>query len=212
MVSPRVIRARQHQWGQNRIARSVEDTRRSFRFCRDTVEGAIAVQAPKIEGARTFALGEEFVVGSQHIARATLQTLRVYMKRWLAASMFWAICAHPVDLPTACSSEDGNAVNLPNFQIWIGVLDMLTLLQPLGKDTVVWPTMFQNKLIRTVALHLRFSGPRVAEEVCRLATDAAPSVIGAANWKNRTYVRVPANATAGRFRRRGRKTGWHSGR
>ena len=72
---------------------------------------------------------------------------------------------------------------------------MSTLLQSLAKDTELRPTLFQNKLNRTVALHRRFSGPRATEEVCGLTTDFSLSVIGSVNSENRTYVRVPANAT-----------------
>ena len=86
----------------------------------DAIEGIIAAPVPKIEGARTFAMSEEFVVGSQHIAIAALQTLRGYMQHWLVASMFCASCVQPVDLPMSYSSEDGAAANCPNFQIWSG--------------------------------------------------------------------------------------------
>ena len=86
----------------------------------DTIEGIIAVTVPKIEGARTFAASDEFVVGSQHIAITALQILRGYMQHWLVASMFWASCVQPVDLLMADSSEDGTAANCPNFQIWSG--------------------------------------------------------------------------------------------
>ena len=123
----------------------------------DTIEGIIAVPVPKIEGARAFALSEEFVVGSPQIPLSELQTLRGYMQHWLVASIFWASCVQPVDLMMAYSSEDGTAANFPNFQIWRGFWGMLSLLQSLARDTAVWPTLFQNKLTRTVALHRRFS-------------------------------------------------------
>ena len=76
--------------------------------------GTIAVPSPKIEGARIFALSEEFV-GSQHISLTELQTLRGYMHRWLLASIFWASCVQPVGLLMAYSSEDGTAIKSPNF-------------------------------------------------------------------------------------------------
>ena len=47
-----------------------------------------------------------------------------------------------------------------------------------------------SKLARTVALHRRFSGPRIAEEVRWITADSTTGLIGAVEWKNRTYIRV----------------------
>ena len=165
----------------------------------DTVAGTIAAPSPKIEGARIFVLSGEFVVGSQHIALAALHTLRGYMQRWLVASMFWASCVRPVDLLMAYISEDGTTINFPNFQIWYGFWDMISLLQSLGNGALVWPTLLRNKLERTCALHRRFPCPRIAEEVRWITTDATPSLIGAVEWENRTCIRVRAVETMASF-------------
>ena len=161
----------------------------------DAVYGAIAFPSPKIEGDRIFVLIEEFVVGIQHIALTALQTLRGYMRHWLVASMSWASCVQPVDLLSAFGSEDGTVINFPNFQIRSGFWDMLSLQQPLVAETTVRPTLFPNKVTITVALHRRFPGPRVAEEVRRITTDSTPSIIGVVDWYTGTYIRVPAVET-----------------
>ena len=165
----------------------------------DTVAGSIAAPSPKIEGSRIFALSEEFVVGSQHIALTSLQTLRGYMQLWSVASMFWASRVKPVDLLMAYNSEDGTAINGPNFQIWRGFWNMLSLSQPPALGATVWPTLFQNRIVRVVELHRRFAGPRVADEVRWLTTDATPGVIVVVDWKTRTYVRVPVVETTADF-------------
>lgn len=111
----------------------------------DTVGGIIAVPPPKIEADRIFATSEEFVVGSQHIGPAALQTLRGYMRRWLLASMFRASSAQPVDLLMTYSSEEGDTINCPDIHIWGGFWDMMSLLHPMDNDAMVWPTLFRKK-------------------------------------------------------------------
>ena len=106
--------------------------------------------------------------------------------------MFWESCVHPVDLLLNYASEDSAAASCPNFQIWSGYWDMLSLVQHLTRDEVAWPTLFRNSLSRTVAPHQRFTGPRVLEEVSRITTDATPSVIGVVDWKDRTFIRADA--------------------
>ena len=165
----------------------------------NSVAGAISAPPPKIEGARIFVLSEEFVVGSQHIALTALQTLRDYMQHWLVASMFWDSGAQPVDLLMAFGIEDGNVINFPNCQIRSEFLDMLSLLQSLAAETTSWPTLFQNKLTGAVALHRRFPGPRVTEEVRRITTGSTPSIIGVVDWYTRTYIRAPAVETMAAF-------------
>ena len=49
--------------------------------------------------------------------------------------------------------------------------------------------------MRTVALHRRFSGPRISEEVSWITTDSAPKIIGVVDWRARTYIRVDAEST-----------------
>ena len=72
---------------------------------------AISAPLPKIECDRTFILRAEFVVGAQQIALNALQTMRGYMQRRLAASMFRARRVRPIDLPMEYSNVDGLAVN-----------------------------------------------------------------------------------------------------
>ena len=92
----------------------------------DTIEETIDVTPPKIDGSRTYLLGDEFAAGSQHVTLKALQTFRGYMQRWLAASMFWASCVHPVDLLLTYGSEECTTVSCPNFQIWCGYWDMIS--------------------------------------------------------------------------------------
>ena len=161
----------------------------------DTVAETIAVHRPKVEGARTYLLSNEFVVGSQRLSLKALQTLRGYMQHWLAASMFWASCVQPIDFLLTYGSADCVTANCTNFQIWIGYWDMVTLLQSLGRDETARPTLFQNTLIRTISIRRRFSAPRVIEEARWITTDATPSIIGAVDWRARTSLRVDAGGT-----------------
>ena len=71
----------------------------------DTVAATISAPLLKIEGSRTFILGADFVGGHQRISLVSLQTLSGYMRCWLLASMYCAICARPIDLLTAYSNE-----------------------------------------------------------------------------------------------------------
>ena len=160
----------------------------------DTVEETIAVPPPKVDGARTYLLSDEFVAGSQHVTLKALQTLRGYMQHWLVSSMFWASFVQLVDLLLTYGSEDCATASCPNLQIWSGYWDMLSLLGNLSQDEVAWPTLFGNSLIRTVALSRRFPGPGILEEVSRITTDATPSIIGVADWRDRTYIRVDAES------------------
>ena len=161
----------------------------------DTTEETIAAPPPKVDGARAYLLSDEFVVGIQHVALKALQTLCGYMQRWLAASMFWESCAHPADLLLTYGSEGCATVSCPNFQIWCGYWSMISLLQTLARDEVEWPTLFRNSSIRTVALHMRFPGPRIPEEVSWVTTDDAPRITGVAGWRARTYIRVGDEST-----------------
>ena len=72
---------------------------------------------------------------------------------------------------------------------------MLSLLQGLAKDEGAWPALFKNSLTRTVAIHRRFSGPIIQEEVSWIATDATPSIIGVVDWRSRKYIRVDDDET-----------------
>ena len=103
-----------------------------LRFDIDTVRETISAPSPKVDGARAYLLIQEFVVGSQRGALKALQTLRGYMQHWMAASMFWANCVQPLDLLTY-GSKDCLEVRCPNFQIWCGYWDMLSLLQTLDR-------------------------------------------------------------------------------
>ena len=161
----------------------------------DTEAETIAAPLPKVEGARIYILSDEFVVGSRHMSLKAMQTLRGYMQHWLTASMFWASCIQPVDLFLTYGSEDCQTLNCSNYQIWTGFWEMLTLLHALAKDDNVWPSLCKNSLSRALALHRRFAGPRVIEEVRWITSDATPDVIGAVDWRNSTYIRVDAEET-----------------
>ena len=104
--------------------------------------------------------------------------------------MFWASCVQPVDLLMSYSSEDAPSVNCLNFQIWSGLWAMLSLLHALAMGEEVWPTLFRDKLSRTVAMRRRSPGPRAIEKVRRITTDATPWLIGTVDWGDRTYIRV----------------------
>ena len=70
---------------------------------------------------------------------------------------------------------------------------MLSLIQLVEQDEAAWPTLSQNSIERTVALHHRFSGPRIQEEISWITTDAALKVIGVVDWKDRTFIRADAD-------------------
>ena len=158
----------------------------------DTEKSTIAVPPPKVEGARVYSPGGDFAVGSQHVTLIALQTIRGYMQHWLTSLVFRAICIQPVDLLLNYASEDSVNVSCANFQIWSGYWDMLSLIQLVTRGEIARPTLFQNSIERTVALHHRFPGPRVREEKRWLTTDAAPNVIGVVDWENRTFLRADA--------------------
>ena len=127
LVLTEFVRAGYHKRFENQVERRLVDTgvgigsrhRHSGRQDRGATN--------KGRGGRAFVLGEDFVVGSQHIELTELQTLRGYMQRWLVASMFRATGSQPVDLRMSYSSEDGSCINFPNFQIRRGFWDMLNL-------------------------------------------------------------------------------------
>ena len=72
---------------------------------------------------------------------------------------------------------------------------MLSLSRDLANDEAVWLSLFSNSLARTLALHRRFSGPRVIEEVSSITTDDTPAIIGMVGWRDRKFLRVKADET-----------------
>ena len=164
-------------------------------FDLDTVAETIAAPPPKVEGARTYLLRNEFLVGSQHVTLNALQTLRGYMQHWPVASMFWESCVQPADLLLTYGSASCLTVNCANFQIWSGYWGMMSLLQTLSKDEEAWSSLYKNTLVRTIAPHRRFSGPRIIEDVRWITTDATPRIIGVVNLRARNYIRVDAEET-----------------
>ena len=106
------------------------------------------------------------------------------MMHWWVSSLFWSSCAQHVDLLLTYGGEYFLGINCTNFQIWNGYWDMISPLEALSTDVDMWPNLFLNKLARTLAMRRRFSGPCVIEEARWLATDAAPKVIGAADWRD----------------------------
>ena len=153
----------------------------------DTAEETISAPVPKVDGAMTYLLSQEFVVGSQHVTLKALQTLRGYMQHWLVASMFWASCVQPLDLLTY-GSGDCLKVSCSNFQIWCGYWDMLRLRKTLARGEEAWSTLFKNSMTRNLALHRRFSGTRISEEVSWITTDATPKIIGIVDWRENLYT------------------------
>ena len=71
----------------------------------------------------------------------------------------------PVDFLMAYSSEDGAAINCPNFQSWSAFRNMISPSQSPAMGATVSPTLRQNRLVRMVSLHRRFAAPRVSGEV-----------------------------------------------
>lgn len=107
-----------------------------FVLCFDigTELGSFSAPLPRIEGARSYIVSDDFAVRIQHLALKATQALRGYMQRWLIASMFWASGVQPVDLLLTYGSEECMAIRFPNIQIWTGYWDVVRLLHTLDRD------------------------------------------------------------------------------
>ena len=162
----------------------------------DSDKEIISAPAPKIEGSRVAIVSGEFGVGGHRVRSKSPQVLRVYMQRWLVASMFWGSCVQPEGRLMTYCAEDQMLIIRPNRHICSGYWAMLRLLQSLAQDQEVWHTTFRNFMAPTLALRRRFPGPRISEELFWVTTDSAPEVFGVADWESRHFWKLPDGESA----------------
>ena len=153
--------------------------------------GRIEVPSTTVEGTRVFIPIVEFVVGIQLVRLKSIQVSRGCMQHWIVATMFWAIFVQPADLLMTFCTEGQTLIRCSNHHIWSGYCDMQSLLQALANDREVRPTLFQNSTDRALALRRRFTGPRIAEEVCWISTDATPDAVGVLGAKTEISGNCP---------------------